>query len=279
MSQQEIYQKLNRLWIIYKMKNIKFGPAGLGPVDTAIETLERYHKMGLEACEISFTYSTYIKEKDAKIIGARAKELGIQLSIHAPYFVNLNSDEKLKVENSKKRILKCLEIGTYLGAKFVVFHPGFYGKGKREDTYQNIKKNVLDLQKVRKEKKYTPELAPETMGKINVFGSIEEIAQLVRDTQCSACIDFAHILARSGGEYRFDETLELFKSLKKVHIHFSGMIYGDKGEKKHKKTLKEESKALLEHLPRDKEISIVNESPVMVEDSLEGIKIYEKLKL
>ncbi|NCN52167.1 TIM barrel protein [archaeon] len=261
------------------MKNIKFGPAGLGPVDTAIETLERYHKMGLEACEISFTYSTYIKEKDAKIIGARAKELGIQLSIHAPYFVNLNSDEKLKVENSKKRILKCLEIGTYLGAKFVVFHSGFYGKGTREEAYKNIKNNILDLQKVRKEKNYTPELAPETMGKINVFGSIEEVAQLVRDTQCSACIDFAHILARSGGDYRFSETLKLFNKLKKIHIHFSGIIYGDKGEKKHKKTQKEEWKKLIDALPKDKNISIVNESPDMVEDSVVGLKIYQKLKV
>ncbi len=261
------------------MKNIKFGPAGLGPVDTAIQTLEKYHKLGLEACEIAFTYSAYIKEKDAKIIGAKAKELGIQLSIHAPYFVNLNSEENIKIENSKKRILKCLEIGTYLGAKFVVFHPGFYGKGTKEEAYENIKKNFLDLQKIRKVKGYTPELAPETMGKINVFGSIEEVSRLVTDTGCSACIDFAHILARSGGDYRFTETLELFKNLKKIHIHFSGMIYGDKGEKKHKKTPKEEWEKLLKHLPRDKEISIVNESPEMVEDSVTGMKIYEKLKV
>lgn len=261
------------------MGEVKFGPAGLGPVDTAIKTLEEYHKLGLKACEIAFTYSIYIKKDEAKVIGEKAKELGIQLTIHAPYFINLNSDDKIKIENSKKRILLCLEIGTYLDAKFVVFHSGFYGKGTKEEAYKTIKKNILELQKIRKEKSYTPELAPETMGKINVFGSIEEISQLVRDTQCSACIDFAHILARSQGDYRFKETFNLFKDLKKIHIHFSGMIYGDKGEKKHKKTPKEEWKKLLENLPRDKDISIINESPDMIEDSVEGKKIYEKIIL
>ena len=83
---------------------IKFGPAGLGPVATAEKTLEKYHKLGLKACEIAFTYSVYIKnEEDALRIGKKAKELGISLSIHAPYFINLNSKEKVKREASKGR--------------------------------------------------------------------------------------------------------------------------------------------------------------------------------
>jgi len=261
------------------MTEIKFGPSGLGPVDTSIKTLEQYSKLGLKACEIAFTYSVYIKEKDAKVIGKKAKELGIQLSIHAPYFVNLNSDEKIKIENSKKRILKCLEIGTYLGAKFVVFHPGFYGKGSKEEAYKNIKENIIDLEKIRKEKNYTPKLAPETMGKINVFGSIEEVSKLVNETGCAACIDFAHILARSGGDYRFQETLNLFKNLDEIHLHFSGMIYGDKGEKKHKKTTPEELKLLIRNLPKYKNVVVINESPDRVEDSVLGLKMYEKIKM
>jgi len=63
-----------------------------------------------------------------------------------------------------------------------------------------------------------------------------------------------------------------------LHIHFSGIIYGDKGERKHKKTLKEEWEKLLKALPKNKEISIVNESPEMIEDSLEGIKVSRKSK-
>ncbi|MDP3758610.1 MAG: endonuclease IV, partial [Candidatus Daviesbacteria bacterium] len=85
---------------------IKFGPAGLGSVADAEKVLEQYKKLGFKICEIAFTYSAYIKDKkDAKRIGEKAKELGIELTIHAPYFINLNSSEKEKVEASKKRIL------------------------------------------------------------------------------------------------------------------------------------------------------------------------------
>lgn len=263
------------------MAKIKFGPAGLGPVKTAIETLETYKRMGFEACEIAFTYGAYIKREDAKLIGDKAKELRIQLSIHAPYFVNLGTDDE-KLENTKKRIIKCLEVGTDLGARYVVFHPGYYvKKGKeldKEETYKRIKESIMELQKIKKEKSYTPKLAPETMGKINVFGSIEEIAQLVRNTKCHACIDFAHILARSGGNYRFDETFELFGNLEELHIHFSGIEYGEKGEKHHKKTLKEELKKLIKKLPNGKNAVVINESPDMINDSSNALELYKSLK-
>src|SRR3990170_3192769 len=122
---------------------IKFGPAGLGSVKTAEKVLENYNKLGLKACEIAFTYQVYIKPDDAKIIGKKAKELGIELSIHAPYYVNLNSEEKVKREATKKRILDCCRIGEKLGAKVVVFHPGYYGGKKTEEdkkkAYEMIK--------------------------------------------------------------------------------------------------------------------------------------------
>ena len=85
---------------------IRFGPAGIGPVKDAISNLEEYHRLGLKACEVEFSYGAYIKKKeDAEKIGERAKELGIKLSIHAQYWINLNSEEKDKVEKSKERIL------------------------------------------------------------------------------------------------------------------------------------------------------------------------------
>src|SRR3989338_8173703 len=123
---------------------IKFGPAGLGPVKTAGEVLENYKKLGLKACEIAFTYQVYIKPEDAKIIGEKAKELGIELSIHAPYYVNLNSEEKAKREATKKRILDCCRIGELLGAEVVVFHPGYYGED-RNTAHQAIKEGIIEI--------------------------------------------------------------------------------------------------------------------------------------
>ncbi|MEK6757958.1 MAG: TIM barrel protein, partial [Nanoarchaeota archaeon] len=269
---------------------IKFGPAGLGGVKEAIPNLEKYHTLGLRACEIAFTYGVYIKNKeDAIKIGNVAKKLGISLSIHAPYWINLNSAEKEKVEKSKQRILKCLEVGTYLGASRIVFHPGYYGKIKgtkvplinpsfklgvmpdaKEMAYENIKNEILEIQKIRKEKKYTPKLAPETTGKVNVFGSPDDIQKLVRDTGCSFCIDFSHILARYK-DYKFKEILKMFEKHENLHIHFSGIEYGEKGEKHHKRTPEKELKKLLSNLPSTKHITIISESPSPVEDSVLGL--------
>ena len=255
---------------------ISFGPAGLGPVKDAISNLEKYHELGLKACEIAFTYGIYIKEKeDAIKIGKKAEELGIKLSIHAPYWINLNSLDKKKIEESKKRILDCCKIGTLLKAYRVVFHAGFYSKMDKKETYENIKNRILEMQEEIKKEKYTPNLAPEVMGKINVFGSVEEISQLVRETKCSFCIDFAHVLARYKS-YRIKETLSEFQNEKELHIHFSGIEYGEKGEKNHKKTSEKEWEKLLSGLPKNKEIVIINESPFPVEDSVIGLSIYRR---
>ncbi|MBI5804154.1 TIM barrel protein [Candidatus Pacearchaeota archaeon] len=251
---------------------IKFGPAGLGPVKTAKATLEDYHRKGLQACEISFTYSNYIKKEDAKLIGELAKKLNIELSIHGSYFINLNAEDEKKLEASKKRILDACEIGEILGAKCVVFHPGFYAKISREQSYKNILKAVKEIMNAKKKNKWEIEISPETMGKVNVFGSVGEVASLVKETGCSFCIDFAHILAREK-EVDYKKIEKIFPQ-ENWHCHFSGIVYGEKGEKHHKTTERKEWENLLKNLPRNKNIRIINESPTMVEDSVEGLSIY-----
>jgi deoxyribonuclease-4 len=254
-------------------KDIRFGPAGLGGVDAAVDRLEEYSKKHLKACEIAFTYGVYIKNKeDAIRIGKKAKELDIKLSIHAPYWINLNSKEKKKIEESKKRILDCCKVGDWLGAYVVVFHPGYYGGMDKEETYQNIKKAIIEIEEERKKNKWKPGLAPETTGKVNVFGSLEEIKRLVEETGCSFTIDFAHILAREK-IVDYEKIKKLFGKYKSWHCHFSGIEYGEKGERKHKKTSMENWKNLLKELPKDKTITIINESPYDVEDSVEGLSL------
>jgi len=256
---------------------IKFGPAGLGGVKDAISNLEMYHELGLKACEIAFTYGIYIKKKeDALKIGKAAKKLGIKLSIHAPYWINLNSKDKGKIEKSKERILQCCEVGTYLNASKVVFHPGYYNGFEKEKSYKNIKKAILEIQKIRKEKKFTPKLAPETTGKKNVFGDIDEISQLVKDTKCNFCIDFAHILAKYKN-YEFEKIKKQFIQYDDWHVHFSGIEYGEKGEKKHILTSENEFEKIIKFLLKQKKVVIINESPNPVKDSVMGLKIYEKL--
>lgn len=266
-------------------EKIRFGPAGLGSVKDAEKTLEEYAELGLKACEIPFTYGVYIKKKeDAVRIGKKAENLDITLSIHAPYYINLNSAEKEKIEKSKERILNCCKVGSWLKAKRIVFHPGFYGKMSKKETYDNIKKAIIDINKKIKENNYQIELAPETTGKVNVFGSIEEISSLVKDTKCGFCIDFAHILAREG-DYNFGRIFnnDVFSKSKEFHIHFSGIEYGEKGEKKHLRTPEKEIKKLIENIENHNEnkkekkvFTIINESPFPVEDSLNSLKILKK---
>jgi deoxyribonuclease-4 len=259
-----------------KFKDIRFGPAGLGGVDEAISNLEIYSKLGLRACEIAFTYGVYIKNKeDTEKIKKKAKELDIKLSIHAHYWINLNSKEKAKIEASKKRILDCCEIGELLGAYVVVFHPGYYGDMNKEETYQMIKKAIIEIREEIKKNKWKINIAPETTGKVNVFGSVEEIKRLVQETGCSFAIDFAHILAREK-KVDYEKIKKLFGEYKQWHCHFSGIEYGEKGERNHKKTTKQEWQELLKNLPKDKDIVIINESPFNVEDSVEGLKISEE---
>lgn len=256
---------------------IRIGPAGLGPVKTALKVLEDYHKKGFRACEIAFTYSAYIKqEADALAIGKKAKELDISLSIHAPYFVNLGSDKKETRAASRARILECARIGHLLGAKRVVFHPGYYRKD-RSESYEVVRSEVETMMAEVRKNKWDIDLAPETMGKINVFGSADEIASLVKDTRCEFCIDFAHLLARDK-KVDYSKVRESFPN-ERWHVHFSGIIYGEKGEKSHKTTTKEEWKELLSNLPKDKDITIINESPTMIEDCMEGIALARKMGL
>jgi len=279
--------------VLFCMSSIKFGPTGIGLVGDAVANLERYAELGFEAAEVLFTYGVYIKErKDALRIGRAAKRLGIYLSVHASYFVNLNSKDEKKVEASKKRILRCCEVASWLGARRVVFHAGFYTstfsksklvegrgwrvEGDRRKDFEKIKEGIVEMQEVIKRNKWDVELCPEVMGKRNVFGSIDEVGDLVEATGCSVCIDVAHVLARYG-DYSFSEIEKVFK-MKKWHVHFSGIEYGEKGERRHLVTSVSEWEKVLRFLSKlDKDVVLICESPDAVEDTKVAKQLWEKL--
>jgi len=276
---------------------IRFGPAGLGGVKEAISNLELYHKLGLKACEIAFTYGAYIKEsqkKEIEEIRKTAEKFDIKLSIHAHYWINLNSAEKKKIEESKKRILQCCRVGELLGAYAVVFHAGYYSKHKvtkgipkytekntddnwKEESFQNIKREILELMGEIKKNKWKIKLAPETTGKNSVFGDQDEILRLSSETGCFFCTDFSHLLARSNGKAEYKEMVKKLVDFKELHCHFSGIEYNEKGERRHLITPIEELRKLLAVIPKNKEIVIINESPQPVEDSEKMLKTWEKL--
>ena len=251
---------------------IKIGPAGTG--GSSEEGFELIKKSNLDAVEVEFTYSVWMKKEDALKIKALNNKLKLDLSIHAPYFINLASKEKAKVIASKARILKSCEIGHYLGAKYIVFHAGFYQKQDPEMIYQMIKKEILDMLKTIKLKKWNVVLAPETTGKESQFGSLDELLRLKKETNCSICVDFAHLKARNKGVIDYDVIMKKIKPLGHIHAHFSGIIWTDKGERKHKLTEKKDILELFSYLKKYKiDCTIINESPDNFNDAIKMKKL------
>jgi len=256
------------------MNRILVGPAGSG--GSSEEGFLLIKNSGLDAVEIEFTYSIWMTPKDAMHIHELNKKLNLVLSIHAPYYINLNSKEKSKIEASKKRILKCCEIGDLLGAKYVVFHPGFYQGMSKEETYNNIKKQILEMQKEIKKHHWKIQIAPETTGKESQFGSLDELVRMKRETGCSICIDFAHLKARCNGKISYEEMAEKIAKAKlgHVHCHFSGIEYSEKGERRHLITSESEIKSLFSALNKHHvDCTIINESPSPLQDSIKMKKL------
>src|SRR5210317_2437166 len=100
---------------------IKIGPAGSSGLGN-LKGVSKVAEMDMDCMEVEFTYGVRMDLKTAKEVGGLAQEKGIILSVHAPYYINLASDEEEKFVASKKRILDSCERAAALGARNVVFH-------------------------------------------------------------------------------------------------------------------------------------------------------------
>ena len=260
---------------------IEFGTAGIphsSKERNSVAGIERVKELGLDAMEIEFVRGVRMSEETAKQVGKAAVENGIALSVHAPYFINLNSEEKEKVEASKRRIWNSIRIGEICGAETVTFHPAFLGKSSREQCMQSVEEALGELLDRLEKEGMKIQLAPETTGKNSVFGSLEETLELCKRLKGVLPMpDFAHLHARCNGCLKekndFVKLIEKIPSkyLGRLHMHASGINYSEKGERNHLEM--EESdfkyKAMLEAL-KEKNVSgvIINESPNIEEDAL-----------
>ena len=244
---------------------IKIGPAGSEGRGN-LEGIRKVARMQLDCMEVEFTYGVRMSIKDAREVGALAKEKSIVLSVHAPYYINLASDEKEKILASRQRILDSCQRAHAMGAQSVVFHAGFYQQKTVEQTYALIKRAVLEIQDRIKKNKWKVQLCPEVTGKPSQFGSVEELLALKKETGCGLCVDFAHLYARGQGKVDYSKILK--KLPRKFHAHFSGIEYGPKGERKHLKTTKRFFKPLAEALLKTKrDVTLINESPQPYKDA------------
>ncbi len=255
---------------------IKVGPAGSDGLGN-LKGVQKVAEMGLDCMEVAFTYGVRMDIEAAKAVGALAKEKGIVLSVHAPYYINLASYEKEKLDASKKRILDSCERAHVMGARNVVFHAGFYQRRTALQTYNLIKKEIGRLQNSIARKGWRVKLCPEITGKPSQFGSLSELLKLKKDIGCGLTIDFSHLFARQQGKIDYPKVLK--KLPKNFHAHFSGIEYGDKGERKHIRTTKKIFEPLARALiHREVDATIINESPKPFEDALMMKNVMTKLQ-
>lgn len=244
---------------------IFLGPAGSEGLGNE-EGLKKTAAMGLKRYEVEFTHGIQMNNETAKKLGKLDEELGIKLSIHAPYFINLSSVEKAKLFASKKRILDSCERGHYLGAKKVVFHAGYFQGREPGLVYDMIKEALVDLQDTINKRGWDVKLAPEVTGKPSQFGSVEELMRLRKEIGTSYCVDFAHLYARQLGKIDYGEVLKQIPD-NEFHAHFSGIDYGLKGEKSHLRVDIEQFKKLAAAIQKAKKTAtIINESPYIFGD-------------
>ena len=241
------YSIISGISMARTLRKLYVGPAGI-PLSTkkrsTIEGIKEVASLGLDAMEIEFVRGVRMSEKLASKTKESAEEAGVKLTVHAPYYINLLSDNSSKVKASIERILTSASVGFKAGAWSVVFHPGYYGKLSSNQGIERVRNNLKKLLRVLKEEGINIWIRPETMGGLAEFGSLEEVLKVVEGLEnASITIDFAHLYARSLGKFNnydeFSKALELIEkslgkeALKSMHIHISGMEYGSRGEKKH----------------------------------------------
>ena len=254
---------------------IRIGPAGSSGLGN-LKGVAKCAEMGMDCMEVEFTYGVRMDLKSAREVGKLARQRGIRLSVHAPYYINLASEEREKLAASKKRILDSCQRAHHMGARNVTFHAGFYQTRTADQTYERVKKAIVGLQKQIARRKWQTTLCPEITGKPSQFGSLEELLRLKKETGCGITVDFSHLYARHQGKIDYGRILS--KLPKKFHAHFSGIEYGPKGEKKHIRATKKFFEPLaIELVKRNPDITIICESPAPYDDALMMKRVINQL--
>jgi len=236
--------------------------------------------------KFEFVRKVYITEKTAPGIREKAKELGISLTTHAPYAINLCSNAKSIVGNSKRMILESLKISEMIGSECVATHVAYYSGLTPEKTIETLKTNIKDIfDKMRQQGIKNVKLGVETMAKESQFGNLDEVVELCKETKdVVPYIDWCHVFIRSGGRINYSELFDKLKPLKLDHIysHFSNSKYNTISGKFVDVHLPMNSNPSFEPLAKEIlkrkiDITIISESPILEEDSISMKKTFEKL--
>ena len=275
------------------MNKLLFGTGGI-PISTkkpdTYAGIKQVKHLGLGAMELEFVHSIFIKKDQTEKVKETAKKNNIILTAHASYYINLNSEEKQKIGASKSRIIQAAKIAYLSGGYSVTFHSGYYMKSTNEQAYERLKKEMKYIIKELKDDNIKIWVRPETTGKQSQIGSFEECLKLSQEfDHVLPCIDFSHLHAREGKNNTYKEFKEILtkyektlgkKALQNMHIHMSGINYGEKGEKNHL-PLKDSDMNYKDLMRTLKEFKckgvVISESPNLEGDALLMKKTYSSV--
>jgi deoxyribonuclease-4 len=252
---------------------IRVGPAGYpegskGPRDA----VERAAGRGFSALEVQFVRQAQMSEEKAQEAGARAKQLDVLLSAHAPYYINFNSADRETVEKSHDWVMRTARIAHRLGAVIIVVHAAAYAGRSAEEATAAVVAGVQRCRSAMDEEGVGDVLLGlETMGKRGSWGTVQEIGEVMRKVRgVVPVVDFAHLHARSGGGLRtaedfsavLDEVAAIHRG--RLHCHYSCVEFTEAGERRHLPLSKKQPDfALLANAleGRKMELTIISETP------------------
>lgn len=276
--------------------SFRFGTVG-SPLMTpkkpggSVGAIQFSQSLGLDAFELGWVQAVRVSAETCEVIRQTASAQDVAVSVHAPYFINLNAEDD-EWPKSRKRLMDAAHYGNLAGATDVIFHPGSYFQ---RDPAEVLKLAIPRLAGCVDELRAAGNpitLRPETMGKSAMLGSLEDTVEMAKAIPgVLPCMDFAHLHARPGdgtiNSYEeWSTRLEMVAkalgadALKCLHIHLSGIEYGLKGEKNHLPVA--ESDLDLEGLFRALHAfaatgRILCESPAMEDDALYMRKIWQEV--
>lgn len=210
---------------------------------STVQAPEWVKAFGLDAYEFEAGNGLNAGDETLRKIGDAAREHGILMSFHTPYFISLSGTDPEKRLKSIDYISRSLHASELLGADTIVIHAGSAAKITREEAMRlatdTLEKNLevngqTDIR-----------MGIETMGKINQLGTLDEVIELCKiSPKYHPVVDFGHLNARNVGNAfpNVDSYREVFDKIANalgdeyaynLHCHFSKIEYTQAGEKRH----------------------------------------------
>ena len=278
----------------------QFGPAGNA------ESFSKVHKsslaapawiaqQGLDCYEYQCGKGVHVGEDTARKLGEKAREAGIALSVHAPYFIILANPDPESRAKTTNYVLESCFVAQVMGAERIVIHSGALMKRSRQEALDIAKETLKQVLEACDRQGYgNITLCPETMGKINQLGDLDEVLTLCTlDERLIPCIDFGHLYARSLGELEGEQACrEMLDKVERVlgeerasrfHSHFSRIEFTPNGGEKRHRTFADHGGFGPDWTPLAREVARRGWSPTFIcesagtqaEDAVEMKRIYQ----